>query len=171
MISKKLFIISFFIATSIFITAKELKAEEQTIAIITTDVNNDAFQLIVDTSDDGQRLEAFKFDKYPKTNNDKDLLPIAKFINEGLRLPKNSRYNFASINGQNFDNEQGGIIIIDTLYNFLTGKRKKYELHLAKDKTGWKLYEKGEIISRIFAYANRAPIIGIIGAKELIMKK
>ncbi len=170
MSSIKLLIISLFIATTIFIAAKESKAEEQTIAVITTDVNNDSYQLIVDTSDDGQKLEAFKFDEYPKTETTKDFLPITNFINEGLRLPKNSRYNFASINSRNFDSEQGGIIIIDTLYNFITGKRKSYELHLAKDKSGWKLYDKGQVITRIFAYANRAPIIGVIGAKKLIMK-
>lgn len=168
--ANKLLLMSFFIATIIFISVKQSQAAEQILATITTDVSNDRYQLTVETSDDGQILEAFMFDEYPRNGTNKNALPIAQFITEGIKLPQNSKFNFAKISGQNFDHEQGGMIIIDTLYNFITGKRKSYELHLAKDKNGWKLYDKANQISRIIAHANKAPLIGIIGAKELVMK-
>jgi hypothetical protein len=74
------------------------------------------------------------------------------------------------ITGENFDEEQGGMLNLDTLVNILTGRRKNYELHLARAKKQWALYKNGHIITQIKVKANRVPILGVVGIKNLIME-
>lgn len=166
---KKLLLVSFMISSSIFLSVSNSKASEQVLATLSTDVTSDSYQLIVDCNDDAQTLKSFFIDTYSDGKLAKrDALPMDAFIKDGIKV--NNKYNFAKISSQNFDQEQGGMIIIEALYNILTGKRKSYEMQLAKDKIGWKLFSNGHAINQIIAHANRVPVIGIVGAKDLVMK-
>jgi hypothetical protein len=167
--SKKLMPLAFCFSTLIFINVS--KASEQILATISTDVQADSYQLIVNTDEDKQLLTAFYIDNFSSGQfSSRDELSIKTFIKEGIKLPHKGKINFAQIIGENFDEEQGGVIVIDTLYNILTGRRKSYELHIAKDKSGWKLFRAGKIITQIKALANKVPLIGVVGAKDLVMK-
>lgn len=169
MSSNKLLAISFFISLSIF--SSVTKAAEHLLANITTDVNSDSYQFVVDANADERALTSFYINHF--TNgvlSKKDTLLMDNFINGGLNLPENTPHSFIKMNGRNFDRSLGGVIILDVLVNAVTGKRKSYELDLAQDSSAqgiWKLFYKGKTISRIRAVANRIPIVGVVGAKEL----
>lgn len=169
MSSKKFLTISFLLSFCIF--SSVTKASEQLLATITTNVNNDSYQFAVDANDDEHMLNTFYIDTFinGKLSN-RDTLPIGNFINERLSFPKDSKYSFVKIYSQNFDRELGGFIIIDTLYNAISGKRKVYEFQLAQDNDGWKLFYNGKTITKILAIANKIPIVGIVGARDLSMK-
>ena len=167
--SKKLLAMAFCLSTLIYINTS--KASEKLLTNIATDVLTDSYQLIVDLNEDDQTLKAFYIDNFTQGQfTNRDELSIKTFIEEGIILPHKAKLTFAKISGENFDEEKGGMIIIDTLYNALTGKRKSYELQMAQDKTGWGLFYKGKAISKILAVANKLPIIGVVGARELTMK-
>ena len=170
MISKNTILaISFCLSIGIFDST--LKASEDIIATITTNVDSESWQLIVEHNEETRSLEAFYIDNFtPGKEANRDTLSMDQFINDGLNLPQKSPRSFARINGQNFDRNQGGMVIIDTLYNAITGKRKSYELHLARDNKGWKLFYQGKAISKIVAMANKLPLVGIVGAKDLSME-
>lgn len=168
MTSNQLLVISFLISLSIATSVS--RASEQVLAKISTDVSTETYQFIVDYNEETRSLNAFYIDTFsdgPKTNRDE--MPMDSFLEEGLSLPKKGKHVFATINGENFDRVQGGAIVISTLYNIINGKRKSYELTLAQDQTGWKLFYHGKAIERIKAIANKLPLIGVVGAKDLAM--
>lgn len=167
--SRKLFALSFVLSICIF--ASVGKAGEHVLATITTDVDSEAYQLAISASNEDESLDSFLISNYNNGNiNNRDELSIKLFIKEGLKLGVHGPVTFVKINGQNFDEEQGGVIVIDALYNIVTGKRKNYELQLAKSQDGWKLFYEGRPITQIFAKSNKIAIVGVVGAKDLIMK-
>jgi len=167
--SQHLFAISLLISLTIFSTVT--KASEQILATISTDVNSDHYQFVVEVDQEARMLKAFYIDNFiVGENRSRDALPIESFLNEGIILPKNGNRVFATINAQNFDRGLGGVIIINALYNAVTGKRKSYEFDLAQDQSGWKLFYKGKAISKIRAIAHKLPLVGVVGAKELSME-
>jgi len=167
--SKKLMALAFILSSLIYINVS--KASEEVVANVSADVFTDSYQLVIDTNEVKQTLNAFHVDNVENGHllKRKDLL-VKDFIDNGVRFPVKGKIVFARISGENFDQEQGGVIVIDTLSNLLTGARKTYELTLAKDKRGWKLFNSGKVITQIKAIANKLPIIGVVGAKDLVMK-
>lgn len=167
--SKKLLALSFFISICIFVSVG--KAADQMLATVTTDADSLSYQLSVSYSDKDQVLTSFFISNFANGSfTNRDELPIKTFIKEGINMGVHGRVTFVKINGENFDEEQGGVIIIDAVFNLLTGKRKSYEMQLAKDQTGWKLFSEGKPITKILGKSNRVPMIGVVGAKELVMK-
>ncbi len=163
----KLLLYSLFFSILILFYAPKGKSEELTLATISTDANSDTFALVVDVNDETEDLKSVFIDTFQSGSRSKrDALSIDTFMKEGLKI----KNNLAKIEAENFLPDQGGLITINALYNALTGKRKTYELNLAKDKTSWHLFLKGKIIRKIFARANKIPIVGIVGAKELVMQ-
>jgi hypothetical protein len=161
-------VLAFVLSSLIYINAT--KASEEVMADISTDVSIDTFKLVIDTNNEEETINSFSIDNYENGHLTKRHNLLAKtFINEGIKIPVKGKIAFARIYSENFDEEQGGMIVIDTLYNLLTGNRKSYEVFLAKDRRGWKLFKSGKVITHIKAIAHKIPVVGIVGAKDLIM--
>ncbi len=165
-VKNKLLSFSFLLSFLLFLCAPKTNAAEFILATVKTDVDNNTYNLVVDANDETNSLTAFFIDSYSNGKLDhRDALAMNTFIQEGFRFK-----NFAKISTSNFNEDLGGMITIETLSNILTGRRKSYEMHLAKDKSDWGFFKDGRKISEILAVANKVPIFGIVGAKELIMK-
>lgn len=146
-------------------------ATEKLLANITSDVLSDYYHLSVNINDENQNLNMFYFDTYVNdTFNKRDEITINDFIKQGIRIPANGKIVVVRISGYNFDEEQGGMLILNTLANILSGRRKTYELHLARDIDQWALYKNGKTITKIKVMANRIPIVGVVGIKDLMME-
>lgn len=164
-------ILAFSFVVSLGIFSSVTKASEHVLATITTDVNSDSYQFIVDADEDARLLKNFFIDNFVDGKKVKrDAVSMDQFISTGLKLPKNSKVKFAEINGQNFDQTLGGNFEINTLYNALTGKRKSYDFEMLQTSGQWSLYYSGKLITKIQAIAHHVPIVGIVGAKDLLMK-
>lgn len=164
--SNKLLAFSLFISLLIFNSVS--KASEEVLATITTDVNKDSYQFIVDVNDEERELISFCVDTYVDGKfSNRDSIPILSFIDEGLSLPKKGKINFAKISGNNFDRTLGGELVINVLSNALLGKRKIFEFELAQNWAGWKLFHKGKVVSRAQAIANKVPLAGVVGIKDI----
>lgn len=165
--NNKLLLYSLFLSILILMYVPKGKADEFVLASISTDVSSDTYALVVDVDNESQTLKSFFIDNFTDGKKTKrDTLAMDEFMKRGLNVK-----NFAKIQSENFLPDQGGLITIDALYNILTGKRKSYELELAKENnSNWRLYSNGKAISKIIAHANRVPIIGIVGARELVMQ-
>lgn len=169
--NNKLLLYSLFLSVLILIFAPKGKAEEVTLANLSTDVNSDTYSLVVDVDENSQNLKSFYIDSFSNGNkSNRDALTIEAFIKKGFKVTNNTPITFAQIESDNFQADQGGMITIDALYNILNGKRKRYELQIAKDKTTWRLFNNGKIVTKILAIANRVPLAGVVGARELIMQ-
>ncbi len=89
---------------------------------------------------------------------------------KGLILKQQDKYIVVALKSSNFDRELGGVIKIDTLVNGATGARKIYEINLAKDKTGWSIFNRQNTkITKMHLVSNKLKLFGTVGIKEIKM--
>ena len=84
-------------------------------------------------------------------------------------LEKREKYNVLNLKSDNFDFDRGGNILIDFLYNGITGDRKFIELELAKDKNRWKLFRNKANVSKFHVKVNKVIVLGTVGIKSIKM--
>jgi hypothetical protein len=119
-----------------------LIASEETLSITDNDDNNEVYNLVVNVDDNTQTLKNLYKDTFIKGKKIRrdDLNPLDLKTSDGVILEKRDNYNVLNLKSDNFDYDRGGKIIIDTLYNGITGDRRSVDLELAKDQNSWKLF-------------------------------
>ena len=146
------------------------QAAEKAVATVSSDESKTVYKLVVD-SKDGRSIDHFYKDIYEdgKKIRRTELDPKV-MMKTGMILEQRDKYVVMKLQSNNFDLEQGGIVIVDTLYSGVSGERKTYEIQLAQDKSGWGLFRKGKTIKEIQIQSNRVMMIGTVGIKNLVMK-
>ncbi len=143
-------------------------SSEVQLAVFRSDINTDYYQLSANISDENNEIHSFILNQFKKNNdNQKEIINVDEFIKNGVKLPKNGKFSIAKINVENFDRQLGGFIKIDTLYNLLENKRKKYEFRLSIEKNLMAMLFEEHQIKEVFIQTNKIPIIGIVGIKNL----
>jgi hypothetical protein len=148
-----------------------LFAKEEILATITNDQNQEIFMFVASTDENNQTLKAFFKDDYMNgKKTEREILPSKDLTREGVVLDKRGNHTVISLKSHNFDFARGGTVVIDTLFNGVTGERKEYEVELAKDKTGWKLYAGRIAVSKLHIVVNKKALFGMIGVKNIRMQ-
>lgn len=161
--------ILFLICTS-FISTK-LFAKEEVLATITNDENKEIFTFVANTDDSTKSLKTFFKDDYVNGKKvEREVLPTQELTTDGVILDKRGDHTVINLKSSNFDYVRGGTVIIDTLYNGVTGERKEYEIELAKDGNGWKLWNGKNAISKLHIEVNKKVFIGTVGVKNIRME-
>lgn len=147
------------------------KAGEKTVATVSSDESAVIYKLVVE-SKDGRGIDHFYKDVYEngKTRSLRIELDPQVLMRTGVILEQREKYVIMKLKSNNFDTEQGGIVVVDTLYSGVSGERKSYEVQLAQDKSGWALFKQGKTIKEIQIKANRVMVLGTVGIKNLVMK-
>lgn len=146
------------------------KADEQVIASISRDDGNSVYKLVV-SDNDGREIKSFYKDVYEKgVKLRRDSLNPAGLMKDGMILEQRDKYVVLKLKGNNFNLDQGGVIIADTLYNGATGERRSYEIQLAKSSKGWGLFRKSQGVKEIHIQTNKVMFLGTVGIKNLVMK-
>ena len=145
---------------------------EAVLSVTDNDDNNEIYNLVVLVDDETQSLKELYKDTYVgSVKVHRDLLdPKALSTKQGVVLEQRKGYNVLSLKSDNFDYDRGGRITIDTLYSGISGERRGYDVELAKDLTGWKLFSNNKIVSKFHVKVNKKLIIGTIGIKTLRME-
>lgn len=149
-----------------------LFADEEILSTTDNDDNQEVYKLIVSVDNNTQTLQGLRKDTYfnGKIIKRDDLNPLDLKTENGIILEKRGQYNVLSLKSDNFDYDRGGKIIIDTLYNGITGERRTIDLELAKDKANWKLFKKHVAVSKFHVKVNKIIIFGAVGIKTIIME-
>lgn len=167
--SKKLFVLSLFVSITLF--AKISHASEQTLATISNDETKNTYQLVVDSTEGDRAIKTFYKDVFLNGKKiSRESLDYKVLLKNGMILEQRDRYVVLSLKSDNFDEQQGGIITVDTLYNGANGTRKTYDVSLSKSTVGWALMNQGKVVKQIFIQTNKVMILGSVGIKNLIMK-
>lgn len=147
-------------------------ANEETLSVTDNDDNNEVYNLVVDVDDSTQSLKSLYKDTYVSGNKIRrdNLNPLDLKTDDGMIVEKRDNYNVLNLKSNNFDYDRGGKIIIDTLYNALTGERKTVDLELAKDKNSWRLFRNQKVVSKLHVKVNKVIVIGTVGIKTIIME-
>ena len=158
-------ILSLFLSMNIF-------ASEEILTTTDNDDNNEVYKLVVKVDETTQSLKELYKDTYVNgTKIRRDLLnPNDLTTSGGVILERRDKYNVLNLKSDNFDYDRGGRIIIDTLYNGITGERINYDLELVKDSITWKLFKNKKSVSKFHVKVNKKIIIGTVGIKTIIME-
>lgn len=153
-------------------TSQPLMAREETLSITDNDDNNEVYNLVVNIDDTTQSLKDLYKDTYvggKKIRRD-HLNPDDLKTKEGVILEKRDNYNVLNLKSDNLDFDRGGRIIIDTLYNAISGERKQVDVELAKDKNAWRLFKDKKAVSKFHVRVNKVLVLGTVGIKTIIME-
>lgn len=147
-------------------------AYEEVLSVTDNDDNKEIYKLIVEVDDSTQSLKEIFKDTYVNGAKIKrDVFnPNDLSTNHGLILEQRDGYNILNLKSNNFDYDRGGRIIIDTLYNGITGERRGYDIELAKDKAGWRLFSNKKIVTKFHVKVLKVIIVGTVGIKSLTME-
>ena len=146
------------------------QAAEKVVAVVSSDENSTIYKLVVDTKD-GRAIKHFYKDVYVNGKKTaRDEIQEKVLVKTGVILEQREKHVVMKLKSNDFNLEQGGIVIVDTLYSGVSGQRKSYEIQLAQDKSGWSLFKEGKIITEIQIKTNRVKLLGSIGIKSLVMK-
>lgn len=145
---------------------------ETILSITDNDDNNEIYNLVVEVDETTSSLKSLYKDTYVSGKKlRRDVLnPTDLKTANGVILEKRDNYNVLNLKSDNFDYDRGGRIIIDTLYNGVTGERRNTDLELAKDSGSWKLFKNQKAISKFHVKVNKVIIIGTIGIKTIVME-
>lgn len=145
-------------------------AAEQALATVSSDDSRTTYKLVVDSLD-GRTIKSFYKDVYEKgTRVRRETLDPNILLKSGMVLEQRDKYVVMKLKSNDFDREQGGIVVVDTLYNGANGERRSYEIQLAQSKTGWSLFKQGKAIKEIIIQTNRVMLLGAVGIKNLVMR-
>lgn len=157
------------LSTNLFMSIAH--ASEQTLATISNDESKNTYQLVVDSTEGNRAIKTFYKDIFLNGKKvSREALDYRVLVRTGMILEQREKYVVMRLKSDNFDEQQGGIITVDTLYNGANGTRKAYDISLAKDKAGWALINQGKIVKQIFIQTNKVMLIGSVGIKNLVMK-
>ncbi len=153
------------------IVATNVFAKEEVLATITNDENREIFKFVANTDDSTQSLKAFFKDDYLNgQKTEREVLPTKELTRQGVVLDKRGDHTVITLKSHNFDFARGGTVVIDTLFNGVTGERREYEVELAKDKNGWKLFNGRIAVSKLHIEVNKKALIGTVGVKNIRME-
>lgn len=153
------------------ITCGKVLAGEEVIATITNDENKQIYTFVAQTDETTQTIKAFFKDDYVNGKKlERELLPSKELVRDGVVLEKRGDHTVINLKSENFDNSQGGIVTIDTLYNGINGERREYDLQLAKSQQGWKLFKGQKIVTKLHIEVNKKALIGAVGVKNIRME-
>lgn len=159
-------------ALSFLLMSFNLLAHEEVLSVTDNDDNNEVYNLVVGVDDTTLSLKDLFKDTYVAGKKIKrDVLnPEDLKTPQGVILEKRDNYNVLNLKSDNFDYDRGGRIVIDTLYNGISGVRKNYEVELARDKNSWKLFKGTAVVSKFHVKVNKVIVVGKVGIKTIIME-
>jgi len=148
-------------------------AKENILLTITNDEDKEVTRFVAETDSDDRIIKRFHQDTFDgRGKHLKRISADSRNLKQsnGMVLKAQDKYVVVALKCQNFDEQQGGAINIDTLYNGATGERKQYSIELTKDKTSWSVYVKNQKVKSMHLQSNKVMLIGTVGIKNIVMK-
>ncbi|MCK6595763.1 MAG: hypothetical protein L6Q33_11220 [Bacteriovoracaceae bacterium] len=148
-------------------------AKENILLTITNDEDKEVTRFVAETDADDRIIKKFHQDTFDARGKLlKRISAESRNLknNNGMVLKAQDKYVVVALKCQNFDEQQGGDINIDTLYNGATGERRQYSIELSKDKAAWSVYVKDQKVKSMHLQSNKVMLIGTVGIKNIVMK-
>ena len=141
---------------------------------ITNEEDNEITRFILNTDNENEEISGFTY--LTISSSGRVLKTVKKsyqglFSKIGIVIEKRKDRNIVIFRSDNFaGRHNGGNIIVDTLYNGATGKRKNYDFELVRAGSKWEILYKHVPISKIHLKSNKLPFIGTVGISDLVAK-
>ncbi|TNF27716.1 MAG: hypothetical protein EP319_10770 [Deltaproteobacteria bacterium] len=148
-------------------------AGDFTMAQITNEEDSERTTFILNTDDTNKEIVGFTYKtfnaagKLVKTTKKS---PDGVFSESGIVIEERQDRVIVAFKSDNFATHNGGNIIVDTLYNGATGKRKSYDFELVRAGADWELLYDGKPVSKIHLKSKKLPVVGVVGISEIVVK-
>ena len=167
---KKYYLLFVAVAVMMFLLSK-VNASEHLLTEVQSDDTPKNIKLVLNYDDEEQIIKNIYKDTYiGGVQNSRERLNLEEILEHGLVIEEINNQAILKLRSENFDYHYGGTIVVDTLYNYATGKRKNYEIDLSKYNATWELLSAGRAFKTISIELNRVSILGVVGIKNLLMR-
>ena len=162
--------LSVFVLTT-FLSAAE--AVEKVLCVVASDVDTDIGKLVYEMDEDGRGIKHLYSEKW--VNNklvDRAEINMMDVNGDGIILHKKDKYITVRLYSHNFDEERGGVLYLDTLYNAIKGERKEYTIEVTKNLNNEiEMFNNKVKFSKMKFIGKKAPIVGVIGIEKVNFSK
>ena len=124
-------------------------------------------ELVVDNKSD---IKQFKLIEIVKGKTVEETIYDTDGAKEGIILMEQSGREVVKLVSENFSPYNGGNVVLDYLYNGITGKRKSLEMDLSRDGDEWSLYINGRKSTTMHFVKNKKALVGVVGIKDIEVK-
>ena len=167
---KKYYLLFVAVAVMMFLLSK-VNASEHMLAEVQSEESSKNIKLVLNYDDEEKIIKNIYKDTYVgSTLHSRERLNLEDIIEHGLVIEEMNNQAILKLKSDNFDYHYGGTIVVDSLYNYATGKRKNYEIDLSKYDETWELLNAGRAFKTISIELNRVSVLGIVGIKNLLMR-
>jgi hypothetical protein len=164
-LSLAIFVLSTFLSAS--------QAAEKLLCLVTSDIDKDQGKMIYEMDEDGRKITHLWSERW--VNNklvDRSEIQISDLLGNGIILNKKDKYVTVRLYSHNFDEERGGVLYLDTLYNALKGQRKEYLIEVSKNlNNDIEMSSNGQSFTRMNFIGKKSPILGVIGIEKVNFSK
>jgi hypothetical protein len=148
-----------------------IEAKELVVATIVNDDNPNVVKFILDIDETTHSVNNFYKETYLKSVLIlREKLEAKNLEGDGIKLEERDNRVILALKSDSFNQNYGGELIIDSLYNGTIDERKNYYLELTREQDGWYLLSEKKKITQLFIETNKIPILGVIGIKNILMK-
>jgi hypothetical protein len=164
---KKLIIVSL-----CFLFSFSVHAVEKVLCTVISDLDSDVGQLVYEMDQDQRAIQHLYQDTYKAGKRvSRAEMKTSDLTKGGIALSRKDKYILVRIWSDNFDQERGGMLYLDTLYSALSGERREDSFDLVMDKNGPVLIHKNQEFHQMKVIAKRSPILGPIGIEKILFSK
>ncbi len=142
--------------------SQAIMAKDILVSTVTSDVDSLVTKLWIVTNDDGS-AKALKMTS--DDNTDPAIFSPSK-VQAGIVLKKVDHYDVVVLKSEDFEIDRGGHLEMEYLSNGITGSTDTEELSIEFDGATWKLYYRGEAISR-FHFKGKKILGKLVGIKRV----
>ncbi len=153
---------------SLLFTTLNVFATEQILCTVTSDIDSDLAKIVYEMDQDNRAIKHLYLDSFHNGNRLDRIEVFADRLREGIILNKKDKYIVVRMHSDNFDQESGGVIYLDTLYSALSGERREYDMELSMDKSGPILQKNQKNLRNINFIAKRSKVLGVIGVEKVV---
>lgn len=162
----------FFLLLALFTCSFTVLAEELTMATITSDIDRNTTEFLMEVDEKGDIHSIRIKTTTPQGRITEDFSYTAEqVIVGGVILHERDGYKAVMLKvEQDFSPATGGGVILDYLFSGISGARRFLSLKLSRTDGNFTLQKvDGGPVNRLFFRANRHPILGIIGVREITL--
>ena len=149
------------------------QAAEKLLCVVTSDIDSDVAKLSYEMDEDGRKITHLWSEKW--VNNklvERFEMKTDDLLGDGIILNKKDKYVTVRLYGHNYDDERGGILYLDTLYNAVKGDRKEYMIEVSKNQNNEiEMLNNNVVFNKMKFIAKKAPIVGVIGIEKVNFSK
>lgn len=156
---------------STFILLNSAFANEIELCAVSSDIDSDVGKIVYQLDQDQRVIEHLYQDNYHNGVKTERIELKADGLKEGIVLSKKDKYIIVRMHSDNFDQAQGGVLYLDTLYNGVNGERREYEMDLNFNKEALELTQNKVPFNKMKFIAKRSKILGVIGVERVEFKK